>query len=357
MNLGFHYSVYGSKVMASVEMSSSGGQPVGSGTAHICYCFDCDSTLTVVATSDSGLICPNCNSVVLEEFETPPSSPLPPISTTTLIDPQSFFPNSDTDDSDFEFELSDLLPPPLPPPPPFNDDNGSINYLSNPPIRLPPLSRSWEYLDYFHSEFRHSRPPSPPHPPPPPSVSAIDRRSQFHVPSSPSIDYRNQYRDLDTELESIRPSQEYLPRSPQLSPSSSSRDIWEYFFHPSTDSEEDTPNQPLPPLSQSTRRDSLNQRRIIRRRRSLLELQPPPPPPWLEPLPKEEGLVVVDMKMTERLVSEWENHQCAICIDDFEINQMVKLLPCTHLYHSNCILRWLDLHKSCPICRCNLPAL
>ncbi|KAF8010067.1 hypothetical protein BT93_J0898 [Corymbia citriodora subsp. variegata] len=45
---------------------------------------------------------------------------------------------------------------------------------------------------------------------------------------------------------------------------------------------------------------------------------------------------------------------CAICLDPFVEGQRVKVLPCEHHYHQDCILPWLRTKKTCPLCRFKL---
>lgn len=48
--------------------------------------------------------------------------------------------------------------------------------------------------------------------------------------------------------------------------------------------------------------------------------------------------------------------QCSVCLDDFEAGTEAKEMPCKHRFHSKCIMPWLELHSSCPVCRFELPS-
>ncbi|KAF8104124.1 hypothetical protein N665_0178s0010 [Sinapis alba] len=48
---------------------------------------------------------------------------------------------------------------------------------------------------------------------------------------------------------------------------------------------------------------------------------------------------------------------CSVCLDDFEIATVGKQMPCNHTFHSHCLLYWLHLHSSCPLCRRRIPSM
>jgi hypothetical protein len=46
------------------------------------------------------------------------------------------------------------------------------------------------------------------------------------------------------------------------------------------------------------------------------------------------------------------NDCCSVCLYDFEENDLVRSLPCKHVFHSKCIDPWVLNHKRlCPVCK------
>ncbi|KAI3437094.1 RING-type E3 ubiquitin transferase [Psidium guajava] len=54
------------------------------------------------------------------------------------------------------------------------------------------------------------------------------------------------------------------------------------------------------------------------------------------------------------MVTITENTDCSICLEEFEMGEEAKETGCKHRFHGRCIFSWLELHRSCPLCRCRI---
>lgn len=45
---------------------------------------------------------------------------------------------------------------------------------------------------------------------------------------------------------------------------------------------------------------------------------------------------------------------CVICLEDILDKQYIIKLPCDHMYHSDCLYRWLCRKQVCPMCNAPL---
>jgi len=52
---------------------------------------------------------------------------------------------------------------------------------------------------------------------------------------------------------------------------------------------------------------------------------------------------------------ELEQPSCSVCLDEIKMDGETLLIPCGHMYHSECILNWLSQNNTCPVCRFELP--
>ena len=68
------------------------------------------------------------------------------------------------------------------------------------------------------------------------------------------------------------------------------------------------------------------------------------------------GKNAVDGLLHLRLRALDKDHEmCLICSEQYEIGCVVTSLPCGHMYHSSCIIDWLQRKCTCPMCRYELP--
>ncbi|KAG8128445.1 hypothetical protein E2320_015278 [Naja naja] len=71
---------------------------------------------------------------------------------------------------------------------------------------------------------------------------------------------------------------------------------------------------------------------------------------------KPRGLTKADIEHLPSYRFNPESHQseqtlCVVCFSDFEIRQLLRVLPCNHEFHAKCIDKWLKANRTCPICR------
>ncbi|KAI3902810.1 hypothetical protein MKW92_052993 [Papaver armeniacum] len=42
---------------------------------------------------------------------------------------------------------------------------------------------------------------------------------------------------------------------------------------------------------------------------------------------------------------------CVVCMEDFEVGTVVTYMPCSHYFHEDCLVPWLQESNCCPLCR------
>ncbi|KAM3722827.1 RING finger protein [Dirofilaria immitis] len=45
---------------------------------------------------------------------------------------------------------------------------------------------------------------------------------------------------------------------------------------------------------------------------------------------------------------------CPVCIDPYRAGDIIRLLPCRHIFHKTCVDPWLLEHRTCPMCKSDI---
>ncbi|KAK1278780.1 NEP1-interacting protein-like 1 [Acorus gramineus] len=48
---------------------------------------------------------------------------------------------------------------------------------------------------------------------------------------------------------------------------------------------------------------------------------------------------------------EEEEEVCPVCLQNFVVGEEIKSTPCGHRFHEECIFRWMESSRTCPMCR------
>lgn len=75
----------------------------------------------------------------------------------------------------------------------------------------------------------------------------------------------------------------------------------------------------------------------------------------------EPVAVPLDKNLLEQIPIELFNTEksnkftnCSICLMEYENGDKFRNLPCSHMFHPECIDKWLKLKPSCPVCKSDL---
>ncbi|KAL1820621.1 hypothetical protein ACET3Z_015490 [Daucus carota] len=63
----------------------------------------------------------------------------------------------------------------------------------------------------------------------------------------------------------------------------------------------------------------------------------------------------LDLVLIKEEDVENDDALCAVCKDGMNVGEKAKQLPCSHRYHGECIVPWLGIRNTCPVCRYELP--
>ncbi|KAJ3428110.1 ring/u-box superfamily protein [Anaeramoeba flamelloides] len=55
-------------------------------------------------------------------------------------------------------------------------------------------------------------------------------------------------------------------------------------------------------------------------------------------------------QITDDSIPKYKDEKCIICLMNFEMDNCITVLNCSHIFHKFCIKKWLINNKKCPIC-------
>ncbi|OQR92343.1 hypothetical protein ACHHYP_03833 [Achlya hypogyna] len=71
---------------------------------------------------------------------------------------------------------------------------------------------------------------------------------------------------------------------------------------------------------------------------------------WKDDIRRTIALVSPSSSMEEETSSRPED-ACAICLCECEDSETLLKMPCQHVFHEECVVRWLEKTPHCPLCR------
>mmetsp|Transcript_12359 Transcript_12359/g.12384 ORF Transcript_12359/g.12384 Transcript_12359/m.12384 type:complete len:184 (-) Transcript_12359:19-570(-) len=67
------------------------------------------------------------------------------------------------------------------------------------------------------------------------------------------------------------------------------------------------------------------------------------------------SLVIINRKFPvvhySKVSGKLSDKSCAICMEEFQENSLIRRLNCDHIFHDHCIKHWFKMSKLCYICK------
>ena len=57
------------------------------------------------------------------------------------------------------------------------------------------------------------------------------------------------------------------------------------------------------------------------------------------------------IEINDQNINEFKEQTCNVCLENFNAGQITMKLDCGHYFHEKCIIHWLKMRNTCPVCR------
>ncbi|RZC76544.1 hypothetical protein C5167_000643 [Papaver somniferum] len=72
----------------------------------------------------------------------------------------------------------------------------------------------------------------------------------------------------------------------------------------------------------------------------------------VQPAPVEPEQIKSDTVKPDVIVKSTEDGlTCSVCLEQVDVGEIVRRLPCLHQFHANCVDPWLRKQGTCPLCK------
>lgn len=82
---------------------------------------------------------------------------------------------------------------------------------------------------------------------------------------------------------------------------------------------------------------------------------------WKRTQQEQEATRAIKRKLNEMKCSRYSvgeatsidglHDSCSVCLEEFQVGEVIRNLPCTHPFHKDCVDKWLYKKHSCPLCK------